>query len=130
MASKWVNIAGVTTPSRSILPTPFTEGENELIVRVIDPTDSQTQPRGKQVLKPEGIWYTAVTGIWQTVWLENTPESYIRRLKIVPQVDTSEVTLTVESTAGGSVSLTILDGRASRRQSHGHGQPADHTQAG
>ena len=109
MASKWVNIAGGYDPFSFDITGALQEGANELIVRVIDPTDSQTQPRGKQVLKPEGIWYTAVTGIWQTVWLESTPESYIRRLKIVPQVDTSEVTLTVESTAAGSVSLTILD---------------------
>lgn len=42
----------------------------ELIVRVQDPTDTSTQPRGKQTLNPHGIWYTAVSGIWQTVWLE------------------------------------------------------------
>ena len=42
-------------------------GENELVVRVSDPTDSSFQPRGKQIRKPEGIWYTSVTGIWQTV---------------------------------------------------------------
>lgn len=46
-------------------------------VRVWDPSDSGPQPRGKQVKEPKGIWYTPVTGIWQTVWLENVPESYI-----------------------------------------------------
>lgn len=45
-------------------------GENELIVQVWDPTDTGDQPHGKQVFNPNGIWYTAVTGIWQTVWLE------------------------------------------------------------
>ncbi|MDX5338348.1 MAG: beta-galactosidase [Cyclobacteriaceae bacterium] len=45
-------------------------------VRVWDPSDSGPQPRGKQVKSPKGIWYTPVTGIWQTVWLENVPESY------------------------------------------------------
>ncbi len=46
-------------------------------VRVWDPSDSGPQPRGKQVKDPKGIWYTPVTGIWQTVWLENVPESHI-----------------------------------------------------
>lgn len=48
-------------------------GNNELIVRVTDPTSSSDQPRGKQHLKPQGIWYTPVTGIWQTVWIEQVP---------------------------------------------------------
>lgn len=46
-------------------------------VRVWDPSDSGPQPRGKQVKNPRGIWYTPVTGIWQTVWLETVPESYL-----------------------------------------------------
>jgi beta-galactosidase/beta-glucuronidase len=46
-------------------------------VRVWDPSDSGPQPRGKQVAEPKGIWYTPVTGIWQTVWLETVPESFI-----------------------------------------------------
>jgi beta-galactosidase/beta-glucuronidase len=63
------------------------KGEQELIVGVFDPTDKGTQPRGKQVLKPEGIYYTATTGIWQTVWLEPVPKIYIESLKIVPVMD-------------------------------------------
>jgi beta-galactosidase/beta-glucuronidase len=46
-------------------------------VRVWDPSDSGPQPRGKQVKEPKGIWYTPVTGIWQTVWIETVPESFI-----------------------------------------------------
>ena len=45
-------------------------GSQLLEVRVTDPVDKGPQPRGKQVLKPGGIWYTSVTGIWQTVWIE------------------------------------------------------------
>ena len=48
-------------------------GDNEIIVGVTDPTSSGDQPRGKQHLNPQGIWYTPVTGIWQTVWLEHVP---------------------------------------------------------
>ena len=45
------------------------------MVGVWDPTDTGTQPRGKQVNNPRGIWYTSVTGIWQTVWLEPVPDT-------------------------------------------------------
>lgn len=62
-------------------------GQQELSVRVWDPTDEGPQPRGKQVRKPEGIWYTPVTGIWQSVWLEAVPETYIQSTKQTPDVD-------------------------------------------
>jgi len=57
------------------------DGENELMVSVHDPTDTGTQPRGKQVLKPEGIWYTAVSGIWQSVWIEPVGDVYVRGIR-------------------------------------------------
>ena len=76
------------------------EGDNEIVLAVWDPTDTGTQPRGKQVLKPHGIWYTAVTGIWQTVWLEPVPSEHIRSLKIVPDVDTGSALVTVDATGG------------------------------
>jgi len=63
------------------------EGENELLVAVSDPTDGSFQPRGKQVRKPHGIWYTPTTGIWQTVWLEPVPKSHLRSIQIVPDFD-------------------------------------------
>ncbi len=66
---------------------------NDLVVRVWDPTEKGFQPRGKQVLKPQGIWYTAVTGIWQTVWLETVPANYIEALSIVPDIDNATVTV-------------------------------------
>ncbi len=64
------------------------KGELEITVNVTDSTGN-FQPRGKQFLKPEGIWYTPVTGIWQTVWIEPVPESYIESLDIVPDLDNS-----------------------------------------
>jgi hypothetical protein len=85
------------------------DGENELVVLVWDPTDQGFQPRGKQVLKPRGIWYTAVTGIWQTVWLESVPASYIKSLKITPDVDHDEVRVTANATGGERVRLTVAD---------------------
>lgn len=66
-------------------------GEQELRVWVWDPTDTGAQPRGKQVLQPGSIWYTSVTGIWQTVWLETVPASSIDRLMITPDVDAGAV---------------------------------------
>jgi hypothetical protein len=75
-------------------------GEQEVVVGVWDPTDAGTQPRGKQVNKPGGIFYTPTTGIWQTVWLEPVPVAHIERLKIVPDVDGSKVVVTV--TASGA----------------------------
>jgi hypothetical protein len=73
----------------------------ELLIAVWDPTDSGPQPRGKQVLKPHGIWYTAVTGIWQTVWLEPVPATYIDGLVVVPDIDSGTVHVRV-STRGGT----------------------------
>jgi beta-galactosidase/beta-glucuronidase len=73
-------------------------GENELVVSVWDPTDSGTQPRGKQVRKPKGIWYTSTSGIWQTVWLEPVSAAHITGLSIAPDIDRSEVTVTPRTT--------------------------------
>jgi hypothetical protein len=84
--------------------------EQEMVVSVWDPTNKGPQPRGKQVLEPRGIWYTAVTGIWQTVWLEAVPQSYIRSLCIVPDVDASQVRVTVETGGDAAVWVKALDG--------------------
>ncbi len=74
-------------------------GEQELTVSVWDPTDTWTQPRGKQVREPQGIWYTAVTGIWQTVWLEPVPEASITELNAVPDIDSGVLSLKVYGTS-------------------------------
>ena len=60
----------------------LTEGENELIVRVRDELSKEVLPYGKQSPKRGGMWYTPVSGIWQTVWLESVPAKYIRALRI------------------------------------------------
>lgn len=75
-------------------------GAHDLAVRVWDPTDEGSQPRGKQVLEPRGIWYEPSTGIWQTVWLERVPEAYVRSLRIVPSLARAEVRIRAE-VAGG-----------------------------
>ncbi|MBR4433304.1 MAG: beta-galactosidase, partial [Bacteroidaceae bacterium] len=64
-----------------------------LEVKVWDPTNSSYQPRGKQVHQPNGIWYTSVSGIWQTVWLEPVSEHYITDLRITPDIDRHTLTV-------------------------------------
>jgi len=63
--------------------------KQEITIRVWDPTDLGPQPRGKQINNPHGIWYTPVTGIWQTVWLESVPLTHIVSTKQTPDIDKS-----------------------------------------
>jgi len=82
------------------------EGPQELTVCVWDPTDKGPQPRGKQVSKPRGIWYSPVTGIWRTVWLEPAPKVHIQSLTIVPDVDKQVVRVTANvsgAVKGGAI---------------------------
>jgi beta-galactosidase/beta-glucuronidase len=78
-----------------------TGGENELVVKVWDPTDGDggTQPRGKQIRKPHGIWYTSTSGIWQTVWIEPVASAHIKSLEITPDIDAGEVRVRPTTTA-------------------------------
>lgn len=93
--------------------TPFLKEGNQIItVKVWDPTNDGPQPRGKQVKKPEGIWYTPVTGIWQTVWLEPVPKKRILNIKTIPNVDNNTVTVIPEikgSNFGDVVEVSVFD---------------------
>jgi len=71
-------------------------GEQTLTIKVWDPSDDGPQPRGKQVKKPEGIWYTPVTGIWQTVWLEAVPQTYIVATHQTPDIDRQLISVTTQ----------------------------------
>jgi hypothetical protein len=62
-------------------------GQNELLVKVYDPTDQGPNPHGKQTLTPANIYYTPASGIWQTVWLEKVPQVYILSIKTTPDID-------------------------------------------
>ena len=73
-------------------------GNQEIVLSVWDPTDEGTQPRGKQVREPRGIWYTSVTGIWRPVWLEPVNQISIQSLKIIPDIDAEKVLVTVHCT--------------------------------
>ena len=83
--------------SFSVDITDYLLESNKIAVCVRDYTDTSYQARGKQVLKPKGIWYAPTSGIWQTVWLENVPEIYISSLRITPLFDQKEVEITVFS---------------------------------
>ncbi|MBO0722802.1 MAG: glycoside hydrolase family 2 [Blastocatellia bacterium] len=92
--------------------TPFLrDGANELIVAVTDPSDTGEQPRGKQQLKPQGIWYTPVSGIWQTVWLEPVPSPlYLAELRLTPDLDAGGlhvVALANEATSDDSYAVRL-----------------------
>ena len=102
---------GYTAFSIDIAPY-LTRGEQTLAVRVTDPTDRGTQPRGKQVTEARTIWYTPVTGIWQTVWLEPVPESRIAALRTTPDIATKSLTVeavTVGVRPGDIVGVTLRD---------------------
>lgn len=115
----WVNDVKVGSHTGGFTPFSFDITEalqgknNTLIVKVWDPTDKGYQPRGKQVSRPEGIWYTPVTGIWQTVWLEPVSESYIQDLRITPDIDNSLLSLKAlvkDATSKDLVEVKVFDG--------------------
>lgn len=87
-------------------------GENELVVKVYDPTSDGHQQRGKQILKTQGFWYTATSGIWQTVWLEPVNNCRIENIKLTPDIDAGEIGLKVNHTCkcGGKLFAKVLDG--------------------
>ncbi len=68
---------------------------NTLLVKVFDPQDTAPQSRGKQKINSSGIWYTPQSGIWQTVWLESVPATYINSVDIIPDFENSKVYITV-----------------------------------
>ncbi len=97
----WVNGIKVGTHTGGFTPFSFNitdalnkKGANTITVKVWDPTDRGTQPRGKQVENPNGIWYTPVTGIWQTVWLEPVSKAHIASLRTLPDIDSNTLSVT------------------------------------
>ena len=103
---------GFTPFSLDITPYLNAKGEQKLVVRVFDGTDKGYQPRGKQVLNPNGIWYTPVSGIWQTVWIEPVAKSHISGIKAIPNLDQKNIAVTVAAencTTGDLVEVKILD---------------------
>jgi beta-galactosidase/beta-glucuronidase len=95
--------------------TPYLKGIGTqlLQLRVTDPSDKGPQPRGKQVLNPHSIWYTPVTGIWQTVWMEPVPQSYIVSTIQVPDIDREELSVDIaikNPQQGDLIKISAWDG--------------------
>ena len=84
--------------------------KHTLKLKVTDGTDKWFQPRGKQVSRPHGIWYTAVTGIWQTVWMEAVPAAHVNSYYAEADIDagTLSVTVDAEVEAGDIVKIQLL----------------------
>lgn len=89
------------------------KGQQELMVRVWDPSDEGPQPRGKQVKNPNSIWYTPVTGIWQTVWLESVNPSHIQTINPVADIDKNSIRISTDVTGakeGDQAKISISEG--------------------
>jgi hypothetical protein len=82
---------------------------HELVVIVNDPTDKGPQPRGKQVLKPGGIFYRPTSGLWQTVWLEHVPESHVHSIRATTKIN-GEVNIKLLLAGPGGTTAEIFDG--------------------
>ncbi|MEM7315326.1 MAG: sugar-binding domain-containing protein, partial [Planctomycetota bacterium] len=104
---------GGNTPFSFDVTDAIKQGTNEIIVRVEDETEGW-QLRGKQVLNARGIWYTQVSGIWQTVWMETVPATYIEDLKIYTDAASGSITARVIASGrrlgGTSVRVKVKDG--------------------
>lgn len=104
---------GYTPFSLNITPYLGSKNAHKLVVRVWDPSDKGYQPCGKQVANPEGIWYTPVTGIWQTVWLEPVATSHVTAIKAIPDIDKGVMCVTVgactDTPASDIVEVKLLD---------------------
>ena len=119
-ADVWVNgikvgshTGGYTAFSFNITPALNAKGTQTLTVRAWDPNDHSYIPRGKQMLNPEGIWYTAVTGIWQTVWMEPVADFHLTDLVVTPDIDARTLTVkpVFEGCAKGKViEVAVKDG--------------------
>lgn len=84
--------------------------QNEIVVRVADYSDTKHYTNGKQALKRGGMWYTAQSGIWQTVWMESVPTEYIASARITPDIDLGQVTIELDCNFKDNVTVTVLDG--------------------
>lgn len=93
--------------------TPYLKKNNVMTVKVLDGTDNDFQPRGKQVSKPSGIWYTAVTGIWKSVWMEPVSSGYVADYNVVSDIDAAKLIVNVNATDvvdGDILRVELLEG--------------------
>ena len=115
-ATVWVNgkeacrhTGGYTSFQVDITPY-LIKGKQEVVLKVLDATDNNEQPRGKQVSSPGGIWYTPVSGIWQSVWLEPVGKAAIKGYDITPDIENSSWEITVKADGGEKVIVSVREG--------------------
>ena len=128
-ATVWINGRQMGTHRGGYDPFAFditdalkNRGKQEIVLSVWDPIDEGTQPRGKQVRDPHGIWYTSVTGIWRTVWMEPVERTHIESLQIIPDTDREEVHVTVncsDKALGYKVELEAQDAESVKAEADG-----------
>lgn len=123
--SLWINggLVGSHTGGSDAFSFDITDylnaGQNQLLLGVTDPTSMGEQPRGKQLMNPNSIWYTPVSGIWQTVWMEPVPKQhYIEEVRLTPEVDSGRVRVDVllnqpADNATTAIRLTAMEGNRS-----------------
>lgn len=105
---------GYTAFTYDITPYLNRKGEQKLVVKVLDATNNDMQPRGKQTMTPRSIWYTAVSGIWQNVWMEPVSDSYIADFGIASDIDESTLSVTPyfkDFKEGDEVEVSVIDGK-------------------
>ena len=127
----WVNgrhvgrhSGGYTAFSFDVTPYLTGRGPQELVLKVLDGTDNGEQPRGKQVMEPGGIWYTPVTGIWQSVWMEPVAEYHIEDYTVLPDIDAGCLAVRVftKSEPGDGVEVKLTEGAVGYDTSGGVGK--------
>lgn len=114
--SVWVNGAKVAEHAGGYLPfscditAQLMPGDNALRVQVFDPSEKGTQLRGKQRIDRGTMWYTAQSGIWQSVWLEVVPKNHIVSLSVEPDADAARLTVRAAVSAGDApLAVEVLD---------------------
>ncbi len=125
----WVNGVEAGSHTGGNLPFSFDvtdlskDGSNEILVRVTDATDQlgAYQLQGKQRLNPKGIWYTPVSGIWQTVWMEEVPDTHLSRLKVTPKISGRiAIETDVQGDENQKVTVTAFLGETEVASTHGY----------
>ncbi|TWT74610.1 Beta-galactosidase [Posidoniimonas polymericola] len=102
----------------------LTDGENTLVVRVEDATE-EWQLRGKQVRNPNGIWYTRVSGIWQTVWLEQVSGAYVADLTLDSDAEAGQITCVVDAAGSDAKSAQVVVKDGGGVVARGEGKPGE-----
>ena len=94
------------------------DAENKVVVKVTD-TLSKEYPYGKQCKNRGGMWYTPVSGIWQSVWMENVPAAYIEKVIIKPDLEGIDIQVVGEAIDGFTVNITLSNGEIYTEQLSG-----------